>query len=190
MCVHFRAAERAQGSGSALERSLGGPAVPVQARLFQVPFRPPCLWSTGVLTLWLFLTVVKTRWLACSFIQAAVCIPHTCENTSFVPQEKTQVCSKACTGVLKFKIPQQCLNKAMCQNDLWSLFFQTLPSCPWPALLTRELWSWWRRYDAVVTQACMFSKAPQVMWKLLPLWVQTCPVWCFPGPDDAKSSFP
>lgn len=133
MGVHFRAAERAQGSGSALERSLGGPAVPAQAQLFQVPSRPPRLWSTGVLTLWLCLTVVKTRWLACSFIQAAVCTPHTCENTSFVPQEKTQVCSKACTGALKSKIPQQCLNKAMCQNDLWSLFFK--PFHPAPGLL-------------------------------------------------------
>lgn len=66
----------------------------------------------------------------------------------------------------------------------WSVepfFFQTLPSCPWPALPTREFWSWWKRYDAVVTQACMFSRALQGMWKLLPLGIQTCPVWCFPG---------
>lgn len=59
-------------------------------------------------------------------------------------QSVPQVCSEACTRVLKSELPQHFLNKAMCQNDLWSLFSNT-SILPLPALPTRAFWSWWKR---------------------------------------------
>lgn len=132
-----------------------------------------------MLTLWLFSTVIKTRWLARSFSQAAVYIPHTCKNTPFVPQEKTQLCSKACTGALKSNIPQQFLNKAMRQNDLWSLFSNpsilSLASSAYQGILmlVKEVWCCGNTGMYVFKSSTGYMKTtasrnPNLPWMVLP----------------------
>lgn len=79
---------------------------------------------------------VSTRWPS-----SCTCPTHPL-HVPFVPggtQNMTQVCPEACTGALPSEPPRKFLNKAVCRNDLRSLFSNT-SSLPLPCSLHQGIW--------------------------------------------------